>query len=87
LLAIGWILVKESGESLTWPVNAVSGVWTARCDDGELLSTAYIAGSMHGHSSCAKCIYDSIALAALMVCLQTASTVPFAHGLFDVVKW
>jgi hypothetical protein len=80
-------MVKESGESLTWPVNAVSGVWPARCDDGELLSTACIAGNTHGHSYDANCISDSIALAALMVCLQTASTVPFAHGLYAVVKW
>jgi hypothetical protein len=80
-------MVKESGESLTWPVNTVSGVWPARCDDGEFLGTACIEGSMYGHYSCAKCISDIISLAALMVCLQTASTVPFAHGLYAVVKW
>jgi hypothetical protein len=81
-------MVKESGVSLAWPVNAVSGVWPALCDDGgELLSTACIAGNTHGHSSGAKCIFDSIALAALIICLQTVSTVPFAHGLYAVVKW
>jgi hypothetical protein len=80
-------MVKESGESLLWPVNAVRGDWPARCDDGELLSTACIAGNTHGHSSGANCISDSIAIAALTVCLHTASTVPFAHGLCAVVKW
>jgi hypothetical protein len=80
-------MVKESCVSLAWPMNAVSGVWPALCDDGELLSTACIAGNTHGHSSGAKCIFDSLALAALMVCLQAASTVPFAHGLYAVVKW
>jgi hypothetical protein len=39
-------MVKERFESLTWPVNAVSGIWPARCDDGEFLSTACNAGSM-----------------------------------------
>jgi hypothetical protein len=73
-------MVKESGESLTWPVNAVSGVWPARCDDGELLSTACIAGNTHGHSSGANCISDSAALAAIVVCLRTASTVPLPTG-------
>jgi hypothetical protein len=85
-LAVGCSTVSASGESLACPVNAVSGVCPARCDEGELLSTACIAGKMHGQSWGAKCISESIALAALMVCLQTTSTVPFAHGQYAVVK-
>jgi hypothetical protein len=83
---VGCSTVSASGESLACPVNAVSGVCPARCDDGELLSTACIAGKLHGQYCVAKCISESIALAALIVCLQTASTVPLAHGQYAVVK-
>jgi hypothetical protein len=86
LVVVGCSTVSASGESLGCPVNAVSDVCPARCDEGELLSTDCIAGKMHGHSCGAKCVSDSIALAALMVCLQIASTVPFAHRQYAVVK-
>jgi hypothetical protein len=56
LLAVGCSTASASGESVACPVNAVSGVCPARCDEGELLSTACIAGNMHGHSCGAKCI-------------------------------
>jgi hypothetical protein len=69
LISIGCRTVSASGESLAWPVNVVSGVCPARCDDGDLLSTAYIAGNMHGHSCVARSVSASIALAALMDCL------------------
>jgi hypothetical protein len=86
LLVVWCSTVSASGESLACPVNAASGVCPARSDDAELSSAACIAGKMHGHSCGAKCISESIALAALIVCLQTASTVPFAHGQYAVVK-
>jgi hypothetical protein len=88
LLAVGCSTVSASGESLACPVDAVGGVCPARCDDGEILSTAYIAGKIHGYYCGAKSISESIAIAALMVCLQTVSTLPFAfaHGQYDVVK-
>jgi hypothetical protein len=87
LLAVGCSTVSASGESLACQMNSVSGVCPARCDDWEVLSTACISGEMHGHSCGAKCISDSIALAAILVCIQTASTVPLAHGQYAVVKW
>jgi hypothetical protein len=81
-LAEGCNIVSASGESLACPVNAVSGVCPARCDEGDLLSTACIAGKMHGHSWGAKCISESIALAALRN-LSILLTESYASKVWD----
>jgi hypothetical protein len=78
LLVVGCSTVSASGESLACPVNAVSDVCPAHCDDRELFSTAYISGDTHGHCHGAECISESIALVSSLL---TRLINPLFHSL------